>query len=88
MTNDQTSSFPTHAAASKITAAARRMGYVVSRHAGGPSSRSAYVMCGKITVRIADHPTDKRIDIDVHTDLPRAGSVTTDKAIEWLRGKL
>lgn len=87
MSNDYLSTFPTHEIASRIAAAARQMGFKVSRSAAGPESRSTYVYCDKIKIRVADHPTKKMPDIDVHIDEPRPGSTTCAQAIEWLRGR-
>jgi hypothetical protein len=80
--------FPTHAIASKIAEAGRAMGFKVERSAASAFSRSAYVFCDGVKVRVADHPTSKWVDIDVHTDEPRPGSTDCETAIEWLKGKL
>lgn len=81
--------FSTHATASRIAEAARGMGYQVRRSAASPMWRSAYVFCDGIKVRVADHPNDDVPDIDVHVDgAERPGSVSCEKAIEWLRGRL
>jgi hypothetical protein len=80
--------FPTHAVASRIAEAARTMGYEVSRSAGGPSSRSAYVFCNWLKVRIADHPAarrERRLALDVYVGEPRRGAVSSREAIGWLR---
>lgn len=80
--------FPSHAIARKIALAARSMRYTkVSRSAAGPQSRSAYVFCDGIKIRVADHQTDEFVNMDVHTETScaRPGSVSVREAIRWLR---
>lgn len=80
--------FPTHEIAGDIQRAARGFGFLVKRHAASPASRSVYLTCDEIKIRIADHETSRlTCDIDVHTDQPRPGSVDRDTAIAWLRGR-
>lgn len=81
-------SFPTHETASRIAEAARDMGYRVRRSAASAMWRTAYVFCGDIKVRVADHPNSEMPDIDVHVGEPRPGAVDCNQAIEWLRGRL
>jgi hypothetical protein len=81
-------SLPTHADASRIAEAAKRLGYTVSRSAASPRNRSAYVFCDGLKVRVADHadPRGRHVDIDVHIgDAARPGSVTAGEAIKILR---
>ena len=79
----------THAIASKIYEAARKMGFKkVRRSAASPMNRTVYVFCDDVKVRIADHPNKAWNDIDVHTDNPRPLSTDWQTAIEWLRGRL
>lgn len=85
-------SFPTNDAARRIAAAAKRMGFRVTRDAGGPQSRSFYVTVhrksGKsIKIRCGDHPATQPVDIDVHVGDPRPGAVEWTRAVEWLEGK-
>lgn len=82
------SAHPTHAIASRIAEEAKKMGFEVRRSAASQLHRSAYVFCNGIKVRIADHPNNEMPDIDVHVDDPRAGSVSWETAVEWLRGRL
>ncbi len=77
--------FPTHFAAGRIADVARRWGFSVKRGAGGPGSRSAYVYCDGLKIRIADHPPGKRerrLFLDVAIGVDRPGSVSPRTAVK------
>jgi hypothetical protein len=77
--------FPNHLWAGRIADVAKRWGFSVRRGAGGHQSRSAYVYCNGLKIRVADHPPSKRerrLFLDVAVGIERPGAVAPRTAIK------
>lgn len=85
---DQIIGQPTAAIAAKIVDALKAMGYNPKRSSASAFNRSMYVLCGGLKIRVADHPNKKCVDIDVHVDQSRIGSVDYKTAINMLKTRL